>query len=1212
MNILNATLKAYYALISILIFLAALTGCDTDTAGSNKPTEVASATSYYHIVFYNTLTDASVDISVPTTENFTLPDCTDDRIGFEIPDGRPFVEWNISPYGTETSYKAGDLFNKQKKGTVITLYAIWKGAANELYYVEYDSNGGEGEMDKSTMFIGIPKALPGCTFKAPTGKRFAHWTKTEADTEPYYTDGQKVTNLTAKGKTIKLYAQWEIKTYFVITYHDENNTANTNDATFDLTHNVTLTDLGGVTGYSFAGWYDNAECNGSAVAGWDAGEVTDDTDLWAKWTANSYRIHFDANGGTGNMSEQSMTYDTEETLTDVTFSRSGYRFIGWNTDAESSESQYVSGQSVKNLTDTPNGAVVLYAIWEEADTYTVVFDANSGTGTMDNVVFVTDEDRSLPKCTFTAPVGKIFGSWNTRSDGSGDSYDNMQTVSGLAGKDETVTLYAQWIEKSFLAAYFTDEQLHTETADVTFDKLHDVELPTPTAKGHRFCGWYDNAECNGSAITGWAAGDVTGDITLYAKWEAVITTYTVKVLLQAVSGDEYEQNLSEYPDAVKDCTMDEITVETADAIYGFIALPIEQQVVVADGSAIVEIRYNRRVVSYTFDPNGGKLGSSDVAVTKEGRFGAPCSITAPTRTGYTFSGWNKFVPETFGVEDDTFTAQWTVNTYKITYNANKPSLETSAVSGTMTDTSCVYGQTCTVKANSYTLEHYTFKNWNTKSGGTGTTYTVGSAQSLAGNVTLYAQWTPKTYTITYHGDSITPWDGIAVHKTSGGSTTYTKTYSWGNSVTLTNNFVGTYTYQYLTDYWEERHESTYSTIDIEYTHAGWSVSANSTAKTYNTVQTINNCQLGDADLYALWASDKYYVIYHSNMNIGDRYCYPEDPSSSYAQWTTNDKSNAVYVASSNTSYYTLRNPSGIGDIDDYWTDSNRKFLSWSESPDGCYESAKESGKTIYLSKSKITHLYAVWYYDYSSEYNSHTYNGRTYQAAYVDDFETTVGNFYRVMGYCWIPGTLPDKTKVNWDKYPIQATNIFRIFDYCNKLSVLLGYTKCYTQSGTWNGNTATTEMNCNKTNTGYRLPDKDEWYYYASPYGWFPDSNFEYPNGQTVDNFTWYKGNSGNKYHIVGGKGSANFGMCDACGNVSELCHYSDTLVYNYSDKIQTTSADYHGYYMYVCGGDYSKEADKVKLSSYSLKDNLQNYNTNPDDFARYPDVGFRVMRRM
>ena len=185
MNILNATLKAYYVLISILIFLAALTGCDTDTAGSNKPTEVAPAASYYHIVFYNTLTDASVDISVPTTENFTLPDCTDDRIEFEIPDGRHFVEWNISPYGTETSYKAGDLFNKQKKGTVITLYAIWKGAANELYYVEYDSNGGEGEMDKSTMFIGIPKALPGCTFKAPTGKRFAHWTKTEADTEPF-------------------------------------------------------------------------------------------------------------------------------------------------------------------------------------------------------------------------------------------------------------------------------------------------------------------------------------------------------------------------------------------------------------------------------------------------------------------------------------------------------------------------------------------------------------------------------------------------------------------------------------------------------------------------------------------------------------------------------------------------------------------------------------------------------------------------------------------------------------------------------------------------------------------------------------------------------------------------------------------------------------------------------------------------------------------
>ena len=154
--------------------------------------------------------------------------------------------------------------------------------------------------------------------------------------------------------------------------------------------------------------------------------------------------------------------------------------------------------------------------------------------------------------------------------------------------------------------------------------------------------------------------------------------------------------------------------------------------------------------------------------------------------------------------------------------------------------------------------------------------------------------------------------------------------------------------------------------------------------------------------------------------------------------------------------------------------------------------------------------------------------------------------------------------------------------------------------------------MNCNKTNTGYRLPDKDEWFYYASDTGFYGSESYPYTGGKSVGDVAWYSGNSGSNYHIVGGKLSSNNSMYDACGNVSELCHYSDTLVYNYSDKIQYPSTNYHGYYMYVCGGDNTQSADKVMLSSYSLKDNLQNYNTNPDDFARYPDVGFRVMRKM
>ncbi|MBR6061313.1 MAG: InlB B-repeat-containing protein [Spirochaetales bacterium] len=236
-----------------VIICAAFIGCQTETTGSNEPPEDVTETAYYHIIFHYNITDQSVDIAVPTTENFAVPDCTDDRIGFEMPDGRPFVEWNISPYGTETSYKAGDLFNKQKKGTVTTLYAIWKDADNEPYDVEYDPNGGLGEMKRSTLFIDRSKRLPKCTFKAPTGKRFDCWNTKSDGLGKSYKDEETVTNLTAKGKTITLYAQWNNKEYYIVRFSDEQLDTQTDDLTFDNAKAVKPLPTLTKPGYAFGG-----------------------------------------------------------------------------------------------------------------------------------------------------------------------------------------------------------------------------------------------------------------------------------------------------------------------------------------------------------------------------------------------------------------------------------------------------------------------------------------------------------------------------------------------------------------------------------------------------------------------------------------------------------------------------------------------------------------------------------------------------------------------------------------------------------------------------------------------------------------------------------------------------------------------------------------------------------------------------------------------
>ena len=77
---------------------------------------------------------------------------------------------------------------------------------------------------------------------------------------------------------------------------------------------------------------------------------------------NHYTVHFNANGGSGEMTDQGMIYDQSAALTQNTFTEAGYNFAGWS-ESEGGEVKYPDGTSVKNLTAEKNGNVTLYAIW---------------------------------------------------------------------------------------------------------------------------------------------------------------------------------------------------------------------------------------------------------------------------------------------------------------------------------------------------------------------------------------------------------------------------------------------------------------------------------------------------------------------------------------------------------------------------------------------------------------------------------------------------------------------------------------------------------------------------------------------------------------------------------------------------------------------------------------------------------------------------------
>ena len=76
-----------------------------------------------------------------------------------------------------------------------------------------------------------------------------------------------------------------------------------------------------------------------------------------------YTVKFNANGGTGSMSDISVKRDVSQALPSNTFTRSGYDFIGWNTNADGSGVSYSNGQEIAYASISDGEIITLYAQW---------------------------------------------------------------------------------------------------------------------------------------------------------------------------------------------------------------------------------------------------------------------------------------------------------------------------------------------------------------------------------------------------------------------------------------------------------------------------------------------------------------------------------------------------------------------------------------------------------------------------------------------------------------------------------------------------------------------------------------------------------------------------------------------------------------------------------------------------------------------------------
>lgn len=326
---------------------------------------------------------------------------------------------------------------------------------------------------------------------------------------------------------ITLYAKWTPNTYEVA-YNGNGATSGSMDNsqhTYDVEKNLTANTYTRI-GYTFTGW--NTAAVGGGTAYTDEASVVnltaendDIVTLYAQWEANSYKIKYDANTGSGTMADTDAVYDADVTLRKNTFAKTGYTFTGWDTKADGTGTDYADEATVKNL--ATSGDVTLYAQWKPI-TYTVVYDANAEegiTGSTANSTHTYDVAKNLTENSY-ARTGYTFIGWNTKADGSGDSYADKESVKNLTSVDgDTVTLYAQWGAKSYVLRYHANGGEGTmANQTIKYDEPTNLRKNQFTKDDHSFMGWALTPDGEVKYIDEQTVVNLleSGTLDLYAVW----------------------------------------------------------------------------------------------------------------------------------------------------------------------------------------------------------------------------------------------------------------------------------------------------------------------------------------------------------------------------------------------------------------------------------------------------------------------------------------------------------------------------------------------------------------------------------------------------------------------------------------------------------------------------------------------------------------------
>ncbi|ANY67551.1 hypothetical protein BBD42_14520 [Paenibacillus sp. BIHB 4019] len=444
-----------------------------------------------------------------------------------------------------------------------------------------------------------------------------------------------------------------------------------------------------------------------------AGDGT--TTLKVFYKRSNYKMTINYNGAGMETSEVDVPYGATTSLRLGNPIREGYTFAGWLPAPPQA---------------MPNHNVEVTAQWKP-NSYTVSFNVN---GALQEVADQTlgYGDKVIEPA---APTREdyVFGGWY-RDSTLKNAYNFATAV-----VTDNMTLYAKWNEFSYKVSF--DSSGGTAVPDQTVKKGAVASIPTdPTRAGYEFAGWYRDTELTNAYD--FTTAVVTGDITLYAKWNEISYTVsfdssggtsvpdqTVRKGALAVAPENPTQEGYVFDGWYRDHAL--------TSAYNFMTA------IVTDDITLYAkwIMKQQDSLTVTFDSNGGTPVAGQT-VQKGSIVGIP---TSPTRAGYSFEAWYSDSALTnaynFSTRVDTgeltLYAKWYRHSYSVTFNRN---------GGTTVPGQTVLGGDMAIEPVGFTREGHTFAGWYSDSA---LTNAYNFTDPVVRNISLYAKWTRNSYTVSF-------------------------------------------------------------------------------------------------------------------------------------------------------------------------------------------------------------------------------------------------------------------------------------------------------------------------------------------------------------------------------------------------------------------------------------------------------------------------------